>query len=245
MDDLIALSPHLDDAVLSVGGLLHRVTRQGGRALVATFCTRVPERAAIPPALRRFADVETRRSEDLQALGRLGAEPRWLGFVDRVLRPPPVRFRALFEPAAPGEPAARAQRARMREAIEGLLAERPAAALLCPLGVGGHQDHLQVRQAALEAAAAAGAGARLAFYEDFYALASPGEAAPRALDGLTLTPAPEPLSPEDERAELEAAACYASQLSALGGLQRLGELLARRHAALGGAAILHRVLPVG
>ncbi|HOX47254.1 MAG TPA: PIG-L family deacetylase [Myxococcota bacterium] len=240
LQDLIVLSPHLDDAALSVGGLIHRVCRAGGRALVATFCTGQPAPEQVPPGLAHFADLPTRRAEDARALARLGAEPRWLGFVDRIFRAPRLPLAALMTLAPPDEPGLLDQLAPMRSAIEGLLTERPRARCLCPLAIGLHRDHQAVWQAGLQVLRARAAAARFAFYEDVYAWLDPRAERP-AEPGLALAPASAPLGPEDGRAQLEAVGEYASQLPALGGLARLGRLLAERRAALGGAERLWEV----
>jgi LmbE family N-acetylglucosaminyl deacetylase len=239
MDDLIVLSPHLDDAALSVGALLHRVARAGGRVLVATFCTGQPAPERVPPALAHFADLPTRRAEDARALARLGAEPRWLGFVDRIFRAPRLPLAELMTLPAPDDPGLLDQLAPMRSAIAGLLAERPGARCLCPLAIGLHRDHQAVWRAGLQVMRAQAAAARFDFYEDAYAWLDPRAERP-ADPRLSLVPAPRPLGPEDGRAQLEAVAEYASQLGSLGGLARLRRLLAARRAALHGVEPLWR-----
>ncbi len=90
----LVLSPHLDDAVLSCGGLLD-AHPAGPRATVVTVFTD----AAPPPwtwAARSFlrasgfADAESlydaRRREDLQVLAQLGVDGRHLGQPDALFR---------------------------------------------------------------------------------------------------------------------------------------------------------------
>lgn len=82
---LAAISPHLDDAVLSAGGLLERVAQP---AVVTVFAGH-PE--PLPQLTEWDADcgfaqgadvVALRRDEDHRALQRLGATPNWLDFLD-------------------------------------------------------------------------------------------------------------------------------------------------------------------
>ena len=83
---VFAISPHLDDAVLSAGSFL---SRHPG-AVVATVFAGFPPAYARPPlewdADCGFAEgddvVALRREEDRRALAHLGAQPLWLDFLD-------------------------------------------------------------------------------------------------------------------------------------------------------------------
>lgn len=168
---VVVLSPHLDDAVLSLGALIARLTDQGRRVEVVTAFTRQPDLAAFPRAWRAFGDYTTRRAEDDEALGLLGARGRHLDLPERIWREPRPRTVA----GAFRGPATSAGFACL-DALTGVVADllaRPDVEVYAPLGVGQHADHLEVAVAALLAAGAAGALDRVAFYEDFYALAEP------------------------------------------------------------------------
>ena len=75
------LSPHLDDAVFSAGGLIHALTRGGWEVTVATVFTRsVPDPKGFALACQLDkglpADLDymaVRRGEDRLACARLGA----------------------------------------------------------------------------------------------------------------------------------------------------------------------------
>lgn len=82
---VLAVSPHLDDAVLSAGAWL---AARPGSIVVTVF-------AGLPPNAERLTEwdaacglrtgddvVSLRRAEDLRALEYLDATPRWLDFVD-------------------------------------------------------------------------------------------------------------------------------------------------------------------
>jgi LmbE family N-acetylglucosaminyl deacetylase len=83
---LVVISPHLDDAVLSVGQLL------GGHpgAIVITVLAGVPDGDAVTDYDRScgFASsrqaMHQRRAEDRRALGILGAQPYHLDFLSRM-----------------------------------------------------------------------------------------------------------------------------------------------------------------
>ena len=167
---LVVISPHLDDAVLSVGAYIADRVRSGEAVEVWTAFTGTPAAGTVPRGLRRFADYSARIAEDERALDLLGAGSRRLGLPERVWRPPPARgLGAAFR--SPSSPAGFAQLARL-EAVAGEALERPGTRVLAPLGVGHHVDHLEVAVAVLGAALRLGATDRVGFYEDFYALSN-------------------------------------------------------------------------
>lgn len=162
------ISPHLDDAVLSLGGTIARWTAAGERVIVATVYTAGPALAAMAPRLRRFGDYAARRAEDAAACARLGAEVRWLDQLERVFRSPPLPGRRVFTtPATKDELGGLAGVTRALAALEPLAPTR----IVAPLGVGNHVDHVEALVATTDWANARGLLARLCFYEDVYALA--------------------------------------------------------------------------
>jgi LmbE family N-acetylglucosaminyl deacetylase len=93
---LLVLSPHLDDAVLSCGGLLSSL-QPGVGATILTFFTHAG-RAPVTRAARSFVrqvgwsgDPESfyaaRRREDREAADRIGATCEHAGLVDALFRP--------------------------------------------------------------------------------------------------------------------------------------------------------------
>jgi LmbE family N-acetylglucosaminyl deacetylase len=86
---LVVLSPHLDDAVLSVGAYMHLQARLGTRVRVLTVFANDPATHDPPGAwdvLCGFASAaaaaDARRKEDARACALVGAEPEWLAFAD-------------------------------------------------------------------------------------------------------------------------------------------------------------------
>jgi LmbE family N-acetylglucosaminyl deacetylase len=83
------LSPHLDDAALSVGAVLHRLARAGGEITIVTVLANDPK-ADVPVGswdvacgfTSPEAAASTRRAEDLRACAVLGATPLWLPYGD-------------------------------------------------------------------------------------------------------------------------------------------------------------------
>lgn len=142
---LLVVSPHLDDAVLSVPVRLRREARAGHRVVVATLFS-------------EGRDGALRREEDRRALVSLGCEPRPLGLWDAPERRGLVRNARslLLAPLAGADPDVR----RAREELDGLARELRPGRIWLPLGVGEHVDH--------RVAHAAGRALRapVAFYED-------------------------------------------------------------------------------
>ena len=127
----VVLSPHLDDAVLSAWS----VVGDAGAAEVVNVFAGVPE-AGPPPRWDRLAGAESRRAhmearleEDRAALARAGRSAVYLPFLDRHYRS-----------AAPDAD-------QLAEAIDAAVAA--ASLVYAPAGIGGHEDHVVVRDIAL------------------------------------------------------------------------------------------------
>jgi LmbE family N-acetylglucosaminyl deacetylase len=86
---MIVLSPHLDDAVFSVGATIARASRGGARVSVVTVFAGDPQ-SSVPVGewdrLAGFATAgeaaTTRRREDRKACSLLAATPVWQPFLD-------------------------------------------------------------------------------------------------------------------------------------------------------------------
>lgn len=154
----IYLSPHLDDAALSCGGLIYEQARQGISVAIWTFMAGYPWQGYLSEFANRLhaewgtgsamRTVFLRRKEDRKAAGLLGAQARHFRFLDMIYRQskegsPLYSENVFFVERHPDD--------------EGLLEQltqtlRDAThlddVLVCPLGIGGHLDHLLVREAA-------------------------------------------------------------------------------------------------
>ena len=165
----LVISPHLDDAVLSVGGAMATWSAAGERVVVATVFTDGPPLDAVPPSMRALANYEVRRAEDADACAAAGAEVRWLGHVERAFRRPFLTTRACFTTRTDrAEFTALPTVAASLAALDALAPDR----ILVPLGVGNHVDHVETLIGATDWALARGWRERLSFYEDFYALST-------------------------------------------------------------------------
>jgi LmbE family N-acetylglucosaminyl deacetylase len=227
---VVVVSAHLDDAVLSCGGLL--ATTPGH---VVTVFTGLPREGTPAPMWDRLtgagdpvARMRDRLAEDDAALAVLGATTDRIGLLDEQYRHGPAEWSSISGALLP------------------LLAD--AAEVHVPAALGGHADHLATRDAAL---AAAGPATTVLLYADLpYALAFgwpswvdgrerdplldpshwlTGELADSGLDPALLTPVPRALSDEAVTRKRAAVSAYASQLPALDTLA--GGRLTDDHAA--------------
>lgn len=163
----IFVSPHLDDAVLSAGGLIAALTSKGDRAEVWTVFSRGPAVQDLPPRLRGFGDYDVRRAEDARAVARVGAAARWLDLQERMVSPPYLTSpRDAFH--TPSDVRAFRNLQRIERVIDDALQDADVHVYV-PLGAGNHVDHVEVTVAALRVLLSRRTWGRLLFYEDFYA----------------------------------------------------------------------------
>ena len=199
---VLAVSPHLDDAVFSAGASLARLSDAGHDVTVVTcFTASVPHPAGFALACQTdkglAPDVDymaLRRAEDLAATAVVGALP-----VHLPLREAPHRgydsAPALFAGVHPDDVA-------WQDVLAALRAHE-ADLWLAPQGLGSHVDHLQVVRAV------AALGRPTLWWRDApYALKVSGAVpSPDLPTGLV-----EVALPEDRGRRGDACACYASQL---------------------------------
>lgn len=159
MPNAIYLSPHLDDAVFSCGGLIARQVEQDQSVTLLTICAGDPP----PGPVSDFAQalhqrwgetddpMEMRRQEDLEACRALGAAAMHLAVPEAI-----YRQSASGQPLYTSETAIFGQLQPADLPLVGQLAEAidevsPAGSqLYAPLAIGGHVDHMLVRQAAAQ-----------------------------------------------------------------------------------------------
>ncbi len=171
--DLVILSPHLDDAVLSLGALIGREIIAGRRVEVVSCFTAGPPLETLAPERRVFGDYSLRGAEDARALAVLGARSRWLDLHERIWRDPPLpRTRSSFPTPVFRTPPRMEDFAELKSirAAIGQILDSSSAQIYVPLGIGHHVDHVEVTLAALREILARGAFSRIHFYEDTYAL---------------------------------------------------------------------------
>lgn len=240
------LSPHLDDAVLSCGGLIRMLTAQGEQVVILTVFAGdpldpLPDSPVIQRVLARWRDkmgdapFGVRRNEDAQAASLLGAKVVHLHYCEAVFRVTkcgagdwialyPMEDSLVANGYADGDDAR----------IELLQAHAPVQAdvIYAPLCADTHIDHRLVRDWALVLTGAVGSPP-LQFYEEF-----PGarlrQAVNRALTNyrvtmpaLVLKPNVNRLNDDALQAKFAAMRAYQSHVRLLGQDAAEFEALAR------------------
>jgi LmbE family N-acetylglucosaminyl deacetylase len=155
---VLVVSPHMDDAALSVGATLaHRAMRGLDTEVVTVFAG--PNPVPVSPAARQFHQecglgddaVAVRRQEDAEAMAVLGTNPHYLPYLDAIYRRAGDgqwlcrHRRQMFELALSREQALVTE---ISAALAGLASQiQPELVLTCT-GFGNHIDHAVTRAAA-------------------------------------------------------------------------------------------------
>src|SRR5688500_2175350 len=155
----IYFSPHLDDAVLSAGGLFYEQTKSGITVEILMFiCGYPPD--PLEGEYSSFAQLQhtqwgftsaqdgirIRREQDQRACTRVGARVIHFDFLDCIYRRGPDGEGLYYDISAPPRDEDAETPSQIVEAISTHL--RPDDVLVCQLSVGSHVDHVLVRQAA-------------------------------------------------------------------------------------------------
>lgn len=212
----IFLSPHLDDAVLSCGGLIFELVQSGQEVQIWTVCAGDPPPDQLSPLAQELharwqtgADAPAvRRGEDIIASRLLGALPVHFPIPECIYRLSPddgqpliKTNEELFQPLPESEKPLVTQAARM---ISARLNAQDR--LVSPLAIGGHIDHHLVRNAAESLQRG------LYYYGDYPYLALAGNRFGGQIDPHWLT-FDRPVSPRAMEAWQRAVAAYRTQIS--------------------------------
>lgn len=220
--DLLYLSPHLDDAVLSCGGQIFLHGEAGCSVLVVTLMAGEPRtdaRSTLADYLHHNwgvtaeTAVARRRAEDEAACRRLGATACHLSVPDCIYRVHPESGEPLYtsEEALFGD-VHDAEAYLIEEIVAEVSDLPPAGRVLVPLCVGHHVDHTLTRKAAERHFGRAS----LIYYEDYpYVQREPDALDALVGDGKAWQPELIPLTASALEARLEAALAYESQIGAL------------------------------
>lgn len=211
---LTVISPHLDDAVFSCGGLI----AAAHDPVVVTVLAGIPDPDVTPPPWDRAAGFDNamravlhRRHEDARALARLGARPEWLDLLD-------------------GQYGRRYTPEQLMVALATAAALHRGGTVVAPMGLF-HRDHILVGRACLLMRATTmsmhpiavgdvepAAPTHWLFYEDAIYRRLPGVVQNRLFgwwqEGLVASPLHFPPSP-GQAAKMHAVAAYTSQLPLL------------------------------
>jgi O-antigen/teichoic acid export membrane protein/LmbE family N-acetylglucosaminyl deacetylase len=227
------ISPHLDDAVLSCGGYIARLAAAGEKVVIVTFFTadigqREPVSWLAQRNLRAWnmhsssTPFAERRVEDQVAASRLGAETLHMGLLDAMYRRK-ANGEFLYPTSTVEVPIDPEDRSVTGEVLQRMLREvarrfegSGGISWFVPLGIGGHVDHVLVR----DSAEAVFGPDSLAYYEEIPYVARKENRdllvngpAQRVAESWTSTSVA--LTQPEIEARIEAAACYSSQIPGL------------------------------
>jgi LmbE family N-acetylglucosaminyl deacetylase len=153
---IIYLSPHLDDAVLSAGGLIRLQSEAGLPVEIWTLMAGrpsgndLPDFAQVMHQVWGFRDVahaiSTRRREDERAARELGAAAVHFDFLDCIYRRGRGGEPLYSDVTVPVQP----DDADLHEQVAQAISRRfqPDDRIVCQLAIGRHVDHVIVRRAA-------------------------------------------------------------------------------------------------
>lgn len=152
----IYLSPHLDDAVLSAGGLIHEQTQAGIPVEIWTFMSGYAPAgdlstfAQLQHFMWGFSSAEEtirlRREEDRNAAAVVGAQTVHYDFLDCIYRRGSDGEWLYNDISVPPHPEDADLPGRIAEVISARITAEDV--LVCQLAVGSHVDHVLVRQGA-------------------------------------------------------------------------------------------------
>jgi LmbE family N-acetylglucosaminyl deacetylase len=212
----IYFSPHLDDAVLSAGGLISDQTKAGIPVEIWTFMSGVPDEEQLTDfaqEMHKFwgtttakETIQIRREEDKRAASRVGAKAVHFDFLDCIYRRG-KNGEGLYEAAVFIPPHAEDADLPAQIAQTMIAWLKPDDVIVSQLAVGGHVDHILVRKAAEMLKR------QLVYDVDIpYLLRQPEDLEPKTAE---MKESVQPVSEAGLGSWLEAIEAYVSQLSSL------------------------------
>jgi LmbE family N-acetylglucosaminyl deacetylase len=161
--DAIFLSPHPDDAVLSAGGMIADLSKQNKRVLIFTIFTKILPAPDAEAARHYLAScgidnekrlTRVRLAEDKVACQILRCNFLHCGFTDAPFRrrgnkPLYPTLRSMFFSSIKSDDVN--TQTDILHVVDKTISKllKPDGVLYCPLGTGGHVDHLIVRASAV------------------------------------------------------------------------------------------------
>jgi LmbE family N-acetylglucosaminyl deacetylase len=152
----IYLSPHLDDAAFSAGGLIHDLSQTGDTVEIWNFMCGFPPQGELSPFAQELHSewgassaeetIHIRRAEDERAAAIIGAKTVFFNFLDCIYRRHPDGEWLYADVFVPPYEADADLPARIAGSISARLTRDDV--LICQLSIGSHVDHVIVRQAA-------------------------------------------------------------------------------------------------
>jgi LmbE family N-acetylglucosaminyl deacetylase len=244
---VLALSPHLDDVALSVGGIVARAVENRADVVICTvFTADMPDPALTSPVIQEMnglwnlgaSPFASRRKEDIAAAGRLGARFMHGNMLDAIYRTNrrggclyPTKS-AIFSDPSPEDDVF----PPVRALIDGWLDDVEPDGVLCPLAIGRHVDHVITSESLRVIAAERRLSVFL--YEDFpYCTGRFPPERPDSVEATLSRTRWKPSSPEtisvDFTVKLDAVAQYDSQVKGLFSTAEEMEIACRQYMAAG------------
>ena len=153
---IIYFSPHLDDAILSAGGLIYDQTHAGHSVEIWTFMCGFPDESELTDFAKSLhaewgtnsaeETVRLRRAENQQAAALLGAKTVNFDFLDCIYRRGQNGEALYTDIYMPLHAEESDLPAHIAETMKAHL--KPDDFVIAQLGIGSHIDHVTVRQAA-------------------------------------------------------------------------------------------------
>lgn len=153
----VFISPHLDDAALSCGGLISDLTARGVACLNITVTAGIPDITRSSSLIDEIQNqwqlndpaeaVKLRRAEDINAMRLLGCQPIHLNFLDAIYRSSQddeFYYQSIYDPIHPDE-------SGLAEEIARSIAVhlKPDDLVILPQAIAGHVDHEIVKNSAV------------------------------------------------------------------------------------------------
>ena len=239
----IYLSPHLDDAVLSCGGIIWQQVQSGHQVEIWTICAADPPSGPLAPFAQMLharwqtgsQSMAARRAEDIQACRVLGAAWQHFPFADCIYRFDPQTGTPLIADRDDLFSPLRTADLALADQLAADLAVQltSGAHWVAPLTLGSHRDHQLVRRAAEQL------GVPLWLYADYpYAASDPDHAT-----NLPANVQPQSflLTPAALTVWQDAVAAYQSQLSSFWDSETQMRLALAEYYQNGGGQILWRL----
>jgi LmbE family N-acetylglucosaminyl deacetylase len=153
---IIYFSPHLDDAILSAGGLIYDQTQAGHSVEIWTFMCGFPDETELTDFAKSLhaewgthsaeETVRLRRAENQRAADLVGAKAVNFDFLDCIYRRGKNGEALYMDIYVPLHAEESHLPARIAETMRAHL--KPEDVPVVQLGIGSHIDHVTVRQAA-------------------------------------------------------------------------------------------------
>lgn len=143
----VFLSPHLDDAVFSCGGLIAKLAQSGERVLIVNIFS-------------EYAEKSDRHEEEFRVADFLNIDILHLGELDAVFRN--KSYKSLLQMFSRVDSADRLNLPGLANKLKNLLGGITYDTIYAPLGVGWHVDHLLTH----ELSQLIGEKTKICYYED-------------------------------------------------------------------------------